>query len=128
MFSILTKEFKTSEIKSLPELMKIIRDSPVKPSPTCESLWWTWDWKNYIEGKLSSIELSNHSFYNCFQIKKENGLTKLRAKPLPQDTDWTPDSGIRLVKENSTFDDPVEVADFRIDKLELPKAKYIEIY
>ena len=94
LFSILAKEFKHSEIKSLPELMKIICDSPIKPKPTCESLWWTWDWKSFIEEKLSDKELSNHSFYNCFQIKKEDGKTKLRAKPLPQDSSWTPETGI----------------------------------
>jgi hypothetical protein len=121
MFSILTQEFRNSEIKSLPELIQKICDAPVKPKPTCESLWWTWDWKSYVEDKLSNKDLQNHSFYNCFQIKKVNGMTKLRAKPLPQDTVWTPDTGIRLIKENITFEDPVGVADFRIEKLELPK-------
>ena len=121
MFSILAAQFKNSEIKSLSDLFEKICESPVKPKPTCESLLWTWDWKNYVTEKLSDTELANHSFYNCFQIKKENNQTKLRAKPMPQDRSWYPESGIHLMKENSTFDEPVPVADFRIDKLELPR-------
>ena len=126
MFSILAAQFKNSEIKSLSDLFEKICESPVKPKPTCESLLWTWDWKNYVTEKLSDTELANHSFYNCFQIKKENNQTKLRAKPMPQDRSWYPESGIHLMKENSTFDEPVPVADFRIDKLELPRV-YFEI-
>ena len=121
MFSILTQEFRNSEIKTLQELFKKICESPLKPTPTCESLMYTWDRKTYSEERLTEKDLQNHSFYNCFQITKEDNMTKLRAKPLPQDDKWIPDSGIRLLKENSTFEDPVDVADFRIDKLELPK-------
>ena len=121
MFSILTAEFKNSEIKGLSDLFEKISESPVKPKPTCESLMWTWDWKNYVTEKLSDKELQNHSFYNCFRINKENNQTKLRAKPMPQDRSWYPESGIRLMKEKSTFEEPVPVADFRVDKLELPK-------
>ena len=121
MFSILTQEFKKSEIRCLPDLFEKIKNSPINPKPTCESLWWTWDWKNFILEKLTEKDLQNHSFFNCFQIKKENNLTKLRAKPLPQDTTWTPDTGIRMLKEKCTFEDPIGVADFRIEKLELPK-------
>ena len=121
MFSILTQEFRNSEIKSLPELFKKICESPVRPKPTCESLMWTWDWKTYCEKMLTEKDLQNHSFYNCFQIRKENKDTKLRAKPLPQDKNWIPDVGIRLLKENSKFDDPIGVADFRVDTLNLPK-------
>ena len=121
MFSILASEFRNSEIKCLPDLFKKICESPVNPKPSCESLMWTWDWKSYVSEKLSEKDLQNHSFYNCFQIKKENNQTKLRAKSLPQDKTWIPDAGIRLLKENSTFDDPVGVADFRVEKLELAK-------
>ena len=121
MFSILTQEFRNSEIKSLSEMFGKIVESPVRPKPTCESLLWTWDWKSYIEDKLSDTGLQNHSFYNCFQITKENGLTKLRGKALPQDREWIPEPGIRLLKENLVFDEPIGVDDFRIEKLELPK-------
>ena len=121
MFSILTQEFRNSEIKTLPELFKKICDSPVKPKPSCESLMFTWDWKSYVETRLTEKDLQNHSFYNCFQITKENNQTKLRAKPFPQDKEWIPSAGIRLLKESAKFDEPIGVADFRIEKLELPK-------
>ena len=121
MFSILADDFRRSEIKTLSELFEIITNSSVNPKPSCESLWWTWDWKQYIEDQLSDQELQNHSFYNCFQIVKENGHTRLRAKPLPQDKNWSPTTGIRLVKDSASFSAPIPVADFRIEKLDLPK-------
>ena len=70
-------------------------------------------------------ELKNHSFYNAFNFKKEMSdsegmVTKMRCKRLPQDDEWEPPTGIRLVKPNTPYD-PVPSADFRVEELMLPK-------
>ena len=43
----------------------------------------------------------------------------MRAKHLPQDLEWTPSTGIRLVKE-AVIHEPVPASEFRIEKLDLP--------
>ena len=74
---------------------------------------------------LSDKELQNHSFYNAFCIKKEETVSegmvvKLRVKRLPQDEEWEPSTGIRILKPNTPFE-PVGSADFRVEQLMLPK-------
>ena len=123
--SILTQEFKKSEIKTVEELIQLIENSSIKPKPDCETLEYIWNWRDYISGYLSPKELQNHSFYNAFRIISENTVsegmvTKLRCKRLPQDVEWEPPTGIRLVKANTPFD-PVGSADFRVQELMLPK-------
>ena len=120
LFSILTQEFKKSEIKTLEELEMIIVNSPMSPKPEVERLTYTWDWKLSIEGKLSDKDLSKHSFYNAFAIVKEDGITKLRVKRLPQDDVWLPPTGIELIKRNMSFD-PVGSSEFRVETLNFPK-------
>ena len=44
----------------------------------------------------------------------------LRAKRLPQDRNYTPEKGIKMLNENVVFH-PVPSADFRIDSLNIPK-------
>jgi hypothetical protein len=65
-------------------------------------------------------ELRNHSNYHAFNIKKEGGFVKLRGKRYLFDEEWTPCTGIRLMKEGTEFS-PVGPAEFRIDKLNLAK-------
>ena len=119
LFSILTQEFKKTELKTLEDLEDSIRHS-ICPTPYVERLNFVWDWKGFISGKLSDKELSNHSFYNAFQIVQEGGVTKLRAKRLPQDNVWLPPTGIELIKQGITYD-PVKCADFRVESLNLEK-------
>ena len=119
LFSILTQEFKKIELKTLEDLEESIRKS-INPTPDVERLNFVWDWKGFISGKFSDRELSNHSFYNAFQIVKEGEVTKLRAKRLPQDNVWLPPTGIELIKQNIVYD-PVLCADFRIESLNLAK-------
>ena len=123
--SILTQEFKKSEIKTVEELFHIIENSPMVPRPECESLQYIWNWRDYISGYLTDKQLKNHSFYNAFKIKKEKTVsegkvTKLRCKRLPQDEEWLPPTGIRLVQANTPYD-PVGSAEFRVQDLLLPK-------
>ena len=47
-------------------------------------------------------------------------MVKLRAKRLPQDEEWEPPTGIRILKPNTPFE-PVGSADFRVEQLMLPK-------
>ena len=84
-----------------------------------------WNWRDYIDEYLTEKELKNHSFYNAFKIKKENTekdgkVTKLRAKRLPQDEDWVPPTGMRIVQPNTPYN-PVGSAEFRVEGLLLPK-------
>ena len=121
LFSILTQEFKKSEIKTVDELIEIIQKSPITPQPSVESLNYTWDWKNFVTGYLTGKQLENHSFYNAFNIVKEGKKTKLRAKRLPQDQEWFPPTGIELIQQNIPFDEPVRSSGFRVEDLILPK-------
>ena len=121
LFSILTQEFKKSEIKTVDELIEIIQKSPITPQPSVESLNYTWDWKNFVTGYLTGKQLENHSFYNAFNIVKEGKKTKLRAKRLPQDQEWFPPTGIELIQQNIPFDEPVRSSGFRVEDLNLPK-------
>ena len=66
--SILTQEFKKSEIKTVEELIQLIENSSIKPKPDCETLEYIWNWRDYISGYLSDKELQNHSFYNAFRV------------------------------------------------------------
>ena len=50
---------------------------------------------------------------------KESEIVKMRAKRYPQDTEWTPATGIRLIKDGIVFD-PVGASDFSIEKLDIP--------
>ena len=119
-FSILTQEFKKSEIKTLEELEKLILNSPINPKPEVERLHYVWDWKHFMSNNFTEKSLSNHSFYNGFSIKKEGGITRLRVKRLPQDQVWFPPTGIELIKRNIDYE-PVGSADFRILSLNLDK-------
>ena len=118
--SILTQEFKKSEIKTVEELFEKIENSPISPKPHCESLQFTWNWRDYIQGYLTEKKLKNHSFYNGFKVEKENGQVKLRCKRLPQDLNWLPPTGIRIVQPDTVYE-PVGCAQFRTETLLLPK-------
>ena len=122
--SILTQEFKKSEIKTVEELFEKIENSPISPKPECESLKFIWNWRDYIHGYLSNKQLKNHSFYNAFmvtkEVSKEKKEIKLRAKRLPQDLEWVPPTGICLVQPNTVYD-PVGCAEFRVENLMLSK-------
>ena len=103
----------------------MIKNSSISPKPECEILDYIWNWRDYISEYLTVKELKNHSFYNAFNFKKEMSdsegmVTKMRCKRLPQDDEWEPPTGIRLVKPNTPYD-PVPSADFRVDELMLPK-------
>ena len=117
LFSILTNEFK-GEIVSVHELKKKILNAPMKPKPLVEHLMFIWDWKKYIEKHLHPIEY--HTFFNSFQIKREGVNVKFRYKRLPQDPEFGPAAGMKLVKA-SLAQSPVHVADFRIEQLQLDK-------
>ena len=53
-------------------------------------------------------------------MKTGEKVTKLRVKRLPQDEEWLPPTGIKLLKDNFPVG-PVPVADFRIENLHLSK-------
>ena len=100
-------------------------NSPIKPEPVCKSLLHIFDWKKFITPKLTDPPLVNHSKYNSFLIQKEEENVKFRGKFLPQqpDSELEPRAGIRLIKENSSFEEPIGAAVFRVDEI-----KFAEIF
>ena len=117
LFSILTTEFK-SEIKSPDDLLDKIRNSAINPKPLCEELLFIWNWRDFVKPNMSKNKLKNHSFFHSFFVKKENGVAVLRAKKYPQDIQWGPDDGIKLLEDNVDFSE-VNVDEFRVEKLSL---------
>ena len=118
-FSIITQELKKSEIKTLEDLINLISNSMTHKC-NVESLTFTWDWKSFITQHLTSPQLQNHSFYNGFKVSREEEMTKLRFKRLPQDQEWLPPTGIQLINKNITFN-PIGSSDFRVESLNLDK-------
>ena len=118
VFSILSGELKKNEISTLDDLKNVILNSPIEPKPVVRSQMFTWDWKANVEGHLNPLE--NHSFFNSFSFKKEEGVVCLRYKKYPHSPEYGPEKGIQLMKSR-VDSSPVPVADFRIDKLELDK-------
>ena len=103
VFSILCQELK-SEIRCLDDLFEKLSRAPILPRAEVEHFLFTWDWKTYIEQELTDKDLENHSHYHMFQFVKEDESVKMRAKHLPQDLEWTPSTGIRLVKKGVLFE------------------------
>ena len=101
--------------------MEKIVNSGIVPTPEVEVLYHIWDWKKYALENLSAEELRNHSNYHCSNIKKEHGQTKLRAKRYLYETQWNPAPGIRLLKEDYASLEQIQVAPFRIEKLNMCK-------
>ena len=61
--------------------------------------------------------VSKTSKYNSFSFTVEDGEVKFRGKRLPQDTESSPRSGIRIVKKDVVFE-AVGAANFRIENLQ----------
>ena len=58
----------------------------------------------------------NHTNYHSFIWQKEENFVKFRAKQLPQDKEFVPRAGIRLLKEDTMFLE-VEPAEFRTHEI-----------
>jgi hypothetical protein len=106
------------EIRCLDDLFDKLSSAPIVPKAEVEHFLFSWDWKSFVENHLTDKDLENHSYYHQFQWLKEDGFVKMRAKHLPQDLEWTPQTGIRLVKEGIELE-PVCASEFRIQKLDL---------
>ena len=119
-FSVLAKLFKESEIRTVDELIEIVRNAPFVPKAICTNLFYTFDWKLFIMDKFAKTPLEHHSFYHSFEFVSEGGQAKFRAKLYPQDTEYGPETGIQLIKSGTEFE-AVGPAAFRIEKLELDK-------
>ena len=78
--------------------------------PNVEELDFIWDWKSFALDNLTKEELRNHSNYHAFNIKKQNGQARLRGK--------------RYLFGKNGFhqheSEPVDVAPFRIESLNIP--------
>ena len=116
---MLCQELK-KEIRCPDELIRIIRDSPIIPTPVVDNLWYTWDWRQFITPLLTERMLKNHSFYHSFRFKKEKGVTLFRGKKYPHSAEWLPEEGIKLIKDDAVFSS-VGASDFRLDTLCLDK-------
>ena len=119
-FSVLAKLFKESEMRTVDELIQTIQKAPLVPRPECRSLFFIYNWKDFIKNKFAGTPLEFHSFYHSFKFSKEDGKSKFRCKLFPQDTEYLPPTGIQLIKDGTKFE-PVGSTDFRIEKLELEK-------
>ena len=115
LFSILANEFK-SEILTIEDLKAKIVESPIEPKPVCNNLMYIYDWKSFIEDKLSSPPLQNTSFYNSFSFSSDRGDVKFRGKRLPQDDVLLPRGGIRIVRKNIIYE-AVGAANFRVENI-----------
>lgn len=118
LFSCLCPQLK-DDILTIEELKQKIVTAPITPVPTCNSLNYIYDWKNFITDKLTHPPLKYQSKYNSFLVTSESSEegvknVKLYGKKLPQDVQLVPRSGIRLIKEGIDFV-PVKVAGFRIE-------------
>ena len=101
---------------TIEDLKRKITEAPLEPKAICHSLMFIFDWKSFIEDKLSTPPLQYTSKYNSFSFTVEGGEVKFRGKRLPQDEVSAPRSGIRIVKKDVIFD-PVSSADFRIENI-----------
>ena len=119
LFSLLTQKFK-SEIRTIEELKHKIVTSGILPQPNVEELDFIWDWKSFALDNLTKEELRNHSNYHGFNIKKQNGQARLRGKRYLFEKEWFPPTGIRVLAEDTKLE-PVDVAPFRIESLNIPK-------
>ena len=123
MFSILTNEFK-DEIRSPDELLGKIRRAPISPKPDVRSLDYIHDWKTFCQPHLDGgcTSLKNHTMFNSFKWSKESGIVKFRGKLLPQDclSRLGPINGIQILTPDISYE-RIDIAPFRIEKLELPK-------
>ena len=101
--------------------MSKIRNSPIHPKCEVQHLLFIWDWKKFIIPHFTDKMLANHSHYHAFQVKRDgDGKVSLRAKKYPQDKSWFPANGLKLVKDGTVYD-PVDVAQFRAEDLNLDK-------
>ena len=129
LFSILASEFKT-EILTVDDLKEKILNAPITPQPDCIHLWYIFGWRDFVTEHLTEEPLQNHSRFNSFTIKFEDGIARLRAKRLPQhpEQDLTPRAGIRILREGHT-NQAVGPAEFRIEKLLFDKIfRGLDIY
>ena len=122
-FSIIAGELKKKTVKTLEELTAIIKNCPIEPKPTCESLPFIWEWRDYSKTLLTQTKLENHSFYNSFRFSKDQTTTKMWVKRLPQDRIYTPQEGIQVIRSNCTIEN-VPAASFRVQDLNLDKVIY----
>ena len=117
---MLAQSFKNTDIKTIEELVKKIDEAGITPKPEIEILDYIWDWKMLALDNLSAQELKNHSMYHAFRLSREDNKTKLRGKRYLFDSEWVPTTGIRILKEGSSFGE-VDAAELRIEKLQLDK-------
>ena len=117
LFSILCRVLK-SEIRCPDDLKKKIQEAPIIPKPDVEDLFYIWDWRQYIQPKLSERPLHNHSFYHSFLLKKDDGIVVFRAKQYTQTPEWG--KGIKLLKDGFESS-PVPASDFRLESLNMDK-------
>ena len=120
LFSILASQFKR-DILTVDSLKSIIKNSPIIPKPSVETMFQINDWRGFVENSM--WPLMYHTRYNSFKIVKEEGEVKLRCKRLPQSPEYGPKNGLKLLKDELDLKSPVGSADFRIESLDLDHLK-----
>jgi hypothetical protein len=125
LFSILCRVLKC-EISSPDALIKTIQQAPIIPKPEVRELLYIWDWRSFITPKLSDKALHNHSFYHSFQMRSHNKVVVFRGKKYSQDIEWSPEEGIKLLKDGFECS-PVPASEFRLESLNLERV-YSDLY
>ena len=72
---------------------------------------------------MTKKQIQNHSFYHVFKVEKEGQKTVLQAKQFLFSKTWTPEAGLKLLKDSEECE-PIPstgIADFRIDSLNLDR-------
>ena len=116
MFSILATEL-SADVKTYEDLIEKLENSPITPKPKCIGLDLIFGWKQFINNHMTSEPpLANFTKYNSFMWSIENDNVKFRAKRLPQDTEYEPRAGIRLVKEGMEVL-PIEAVEPRLEHI-----------
>ena len=93
MFSRVGDFIKGKEISSVAGLVAELKSSPINPSPVVEELDFIWDWKNFINEKLSKPRLENHSLYHSFLFTGKAADSQFKYKLWISDKEWLPDTG-----------------------------------
>ena len=130
LFSIVCNMLEV-DITTVEKLKERIIASPIEPKPSFSNLDFIYDWKRFIEPKLTNPPLTYHTKYNAFRINVEHRHNKrlvvFRAKKLPQDTQMVPRAGLRLVQDDVEFD-AIGCADYRVENInfdEIMKGIYL---
>ena len=131
LFSCLAHQFK-SDILTIETLKDKILTAPITPKPICRNLDFIYDWKSFINNKLTHPPLKYTSKYHSFLFTTQtlDGVrhVKFFGKKYPQDVQMVPRAGIRIIQEDIEFV-PVGIAEYRVEIIKFDEIwRGIQVY